>query len=142
MFKALGPVAIAAVLALSSVTPASTQVAAAPDFSSIRTVCSLPDAQQAACTAAILAYVASLRAQGLSAADIDVLLGQLAAALAEDSLLPGAPSGIIALALNTIAEQVSDPAQAAQLVALATAIQNGQDLPVAAIGAPTPASPN
>lgn len=132
--------ATSATLAFAAIFHAAAQVTPTADIAGVSAACSGPVAEEAACLLAIEAYVASL--DGLSAAEIDALLGQLAAALGENSLSQGAPRGIIATALRTIAGIVSDSPQITALLGLADAIEADGDIPVASIGAPVSASPN
>lgn len=128
--------AIAATLSISIAAPGFAQTV---DTSAVEAACVPAEATEGGCLSAIEAFIASLA--GLPAVEADAALGVLATALASSSLNAGANTAVIAVALSAIAPAITDPAQATQVAALATAVETGTDLPVAAVGAPTPASP-
>ncbi|MCD7059656.1 hypothetical protein [Pelagibacterium xiamenense] len=137
-FKSLG---LAAMLAVGLAIPAYSQVTATPDLSSVTGACTAEGATIEICQAAVAAYVAALEAAGLSPAEIDAALGEVAVALGEASQ-GGAIPEVIAAGLSQVASAISDPVQAAEVTQLASAVAAGSETPVASIGSPTSASPN
>ena len=111
------------------------------DLTPITLACTGPAATPDGCTAAIDAFIAGLVALGLTPAEIDTALAEVATTLAEAALAPGSSPAILAAALLQVAAAVTDPAQATAIVDVATAVATGADIPVGAILPAPEASP-
>jgi hypothetical protein len=137
MIKFIKSAAVAALMSAAVVAPGYSQTV---DTSAVVAACAPIVATEAACLAAVEAFNAGLA--GLSVAEIDAALGVLAGDLAAASLEEGSNSVVLAAALTTVASEVSDPAQATQIIQVASAVQADTDIPVFAVPGGTPASPN
>ena len=137
MIKFIKSAAVAALLSAAVVAPGYSQTV---DTSAVVAACAPVDASEDACLVAIASFNASLA--GLSAAEADAALGELAGALAAASLEEGSNSAVIAAGLTAIAADVTDPEQAAQIIQIAAAVETDADIPVFAVPGGTPASPN
>jgi len=142
MSKLVRGIVFSAAIALPAMGfgPAFAQEPPPLDLTPISLACIDDAATAESCSAAIEALIASLMAAGLTPDQIDAALGQVAAILAEASLVPGANAAILAAALMQVAAAVTDPAQATAILEIAQAVASGTDIAVGAI-TPPPASP-
>ncbi|MBJ6989222.1 MULTISPECIES: hypothetical protein [unclassified Devosia] len=92
-----------------------------------------------ACIAAQNGYVAALRAQGLSPAQVSAAVGTLVSALVSS---PSVPPAIIAAAANNAVQYASSPAQAAAFTQIATVVSSGGTVPQNVLQVASAASPN
>lgn len=128
MLKFIKSAAVAALLSATAVAPGYSQTV---DTSAVLAACAAADSTEAGCLASVDAFIAGLA--GLPAEQADAALGDLASALASAGLSGGVNVAVIAAALESIAAAVSDPEQAAQILAVAAAVESGTDIPVFAV---------
>ena len=137
MIKFIKSAAVAALLSAAIVSPGYSQTV---DTSAVVAACAPAEATEADCLAAIAAFNAGLA--GLSAAEANAALGELAGALASASLEGDSNSAVIAAGLTSVASAVTDPEQATQILQVAAAVEADADIPVFAVPGGTPASPS
>jgi hypothetical protein len=127
MKRLLGVLAIVSAFAVG---PAQAQVSAdALGLSTVTTTCQSESASDAACDAAVQAYIDAVQASGLSPQQQDDLLADLVVALGSDaSAMSAGLRDRIADAIREIAAAVSDPARAARIVAAAADVEAGIDV--------------
>ena len=127
-------IAALAALALSG-TPSFAQVQANAD---IAAACTITPAE---CSALVSAKIAALRAQGLSAAEIDAELADLVIELAQaGQTLPADVRSQISAAISVAQAAIVDPELALQVAAINSAFAAGEPFQTAALG--DEASPN
>lgn len=104
-----------------AIAPAVAQVA---EREAAIAACSGPNASPEACNAAIALFVAVV--QTLPAAQKDALLADLVIELGESA--SAATQAIISVAINTMADEFTDPQRAATAILIADAVEAGEDL--------------
>jgi hypothetical protein len=92
-----------------------------------------------ACIAAQNAYVAALRTQGLSPAQVSAAVGTLISALVSS---PAVSPAIVAAAANNSVQYASSPAQAAAFTQIATVVNSGGTVSQDVLQVASAASPN
>jgi hypothetical protein len=125
-----GALALAPMTAVNAQTAINTQAIAA--------ACS---GSALACGSVVRAQIAALRAAGVTGAQLDAALGQIAATV-QTAAGSAAPAALpeVAEVLREVAAEVTDPTQSAAIVAAATQVETAGptvEIPAPVLGSPT-----
>ena len=129
MRNILGTLAVASMVTFGAIAPVAAQnVVTSVSIPDIKAACHA-DGSDAACLAAVQAFIADVRAAGLPADQKDALLAQLVVELGSiASSLPADVRARVADAINVIADEISDPALASRLEVAAANVEAGIDV--------------
>ncbi len=129
MRNILGTLAVASMVTFGAIAPVAAQsVVTSVSIADIKASCHTGGSDQA-CIAAVEAYIADIRAAGLPADQKDALLAQLVVELGSvASSLPADVRARVADAINTIANEISDPTLASRVQVAAANVEAGIDL--------------
>lgn len=125
---------LAAGLTGGALLPVQAQVVS---IDAVLAACATATATIETCAPVQDAYIAQLQAQGLTQAELDAAIGTMVVRLAEAA--PANPA-LVSAAISRVAVVISDPAQTAAVVALASAVASGA--PVSTTIIAQAASPN
>ena len=129
MRNILGTLAVASMVTFGAIAPVGAQsVVTSVSIADIKASCHAQGSDQA-CIAAVQAYIADVKAAGLTPDQTDALLAQLVVELG--SIASGLPADVrarVANAISVIANEIADPNLAARLQVAAANVQAGIDV--------------
>ena len=129
MRNILGTLAVASMVTFGAIAPVGAQsVVTSVSIADIKASCHAQGSDQA-CIAAVQAYIADVKAAGLTPDQTDALLAQLVVELG--SIASGLPADVrarVANAISVIANEIADPDLAARLQVAAANVQAGIDV--------------
>ena len=129
MRNILGTLAVASLVTFGAIAPVGAQsVVTSVSIADIKASCHAQGSDQA-CIAAVQAYIADVKAAGLTPDQTDALLAQLVVELG--SIASGLPADVrarVANAISVIANEIADPDLAARLQVAAANVQAGIDV--------------
>ena len=129
MRNILGTLAVASMVTFGAIAPVAAQsVVTSVSIADIKASCHV-GGSDAACLAAVQAYIADIKRAGLTATQTDALLAQLVVELGSvASSLPADVRARVADAIGVIANEIADPSLASRVEVAAANVEAGIDL--------------